>query len=229
MNTFFIDEHNLEADQNKEPGTGFERFDGMLADGLAVLGLSLSDRQRHKLLSYLALLARWNRAYNLTAIDQPEQMVARHLLDSLSVLPWLEGERIVDSGTGAGLPGLPLAVASPERHFMLVDGNGKKIRFLRQARRVLGLENIEPIHERLEDLVIDPPANSMTARALAPLERLVRWHARWLDQGTRLLAMKSELADNELAGVPEAYNVEIIELEVPGIDTRRCLAIVTAK
>lgn len=229
MNTFFIDDHILEADINRESGTGFDKYDGMFAAGLASLGLSLTDTQRSRLLDYLALLARWNRTYNLTAIDQPAEMVARHLLDSLSILPWVTGERVVDSGSGPGLPGLPLAVASPGRQFMLVDSNGKKIRFLRQVRRALGLDNVEPAQARLEELTIEPPPETVTARALAPLERMVGWHARWLDQGTRLLAMKGELAENELAGVPAAYNVEIVELEVPGVDTRRCLAIITAK
>lgn len=229
MKTFFIDEYNLEPDKDRESGPDFRPYDGMLADGLVAMGLSLTDQQRSKLLDYLALLSRWNRTYNLTAIDQPEEMVARHLFDSLSILPWLTGERVLDSGTGAGLPGVPLAVASPGRHFTLVDSNGKKIRFLRQVRRALALDSIEPLQARLEAVAIESFPETVTARALAPLERLVRWHARWLDQGARLLAMKGDVAESELDGVPEAYNVEIVELEVPGIDSRRCLAIVTAK
>ncbi len=201
----------------------------MLSEGLKVMGLAMSDARREQMLDYLALLARWNRAYNLTAVDQPDQMVARHLLDSLSILPWVVGERIMDSGTGAGLPGVVLAVACPDRHFILVDSNGKKIRFVRQVRRALSLTNIEPMQARLEELDLDPPPETVTARALAPLGRLIRWHAPWLEQGARLLAMKAELTENELDEVPDAYNVEIVELEVPGIDARRCLAIVTAK
>ncbi len=227
MKNFFIDDRHLET----ESGTAseFRQYDGMLADGLKAMGTALSDARRGQLLGYLALLARWNKAYNLTAVDQPGQMVARHLLDSLSILPWLGGERIMDSGTGAGLPGVVLAVASPERHFILVDSNGKKIRFLRQVRRALSLANIEPVQARLEELRLDPAPETVTARALAPLGRLIRWHAPWLEHGARLLAMKGELRKNELDEVPDAYNVEIVELEVPGIDTRRCLAIVTAK
>jgi 16S rRNA (guanine527-N7)-methyltransferase len=227
MKVFFIDDSHLKA--KTDNGRAFRQHDGMLVDGLKALGLALTDAQREKLLDYLALLARWNRTYNLTAVDQPGEMVARHLLDSLSILPWLAGEWVLDSGTGAGLPGVPLAVASPERRFVLVDSNGKKIRFLREVRRALSLPNIEPVQERLESLSLDPMPQTVTARALAPLERLVRWHARWLDQGARLLAMKGELTKNELDEVPDAYNVEIVELEVPGIDARRCLAIVTAK
>lgn len=207
--------------------------DGALRDqlelGLSGLQLSLDSRQVDKLLAYLSLLQRWNRAYNLTAIDQPAEMVARHLLDSLSILPWLQGHEVLDAGTGAGLPGVPLAIARPEVHFRLVDSNGKKVRFLRQVRRELDLPNIEPIQARLESLTLDPPPDLLTARALAPLARLVEWHGRWLEQGATLLAMKAQLAESECVEVAAAYNVEIIDLEVPGIDGRRCLAVVSRK
>lgn len=191
------------------------------------MDLALSATQRRCLFDYLALLIRWNRAYNLTAVDQPRAMVARHLLDSLSVLPWLSGGDVVDSGTGAGLPGVVLAVASPEQHFTLIDSNGKKIRFLRQVRRSLSLTRIQPVHARLEALECRPAPGTVTARALAPLERLVAWHRPWLDAGTRLVAMKGVLEDNERSAVPGAYNVERIDVEVPGLDASRCLAIVT--
>jgi 16S rRNA (guanine527-N7)-methyltransferase len=205
----------------------FAELDEKLSSGIECLSIALQPAQRRRLLDYLALLARWNRTYNLTAVDQPVEMVARHLLDSLSILPWLSGQRVLDAGTGAGLPGVPLAVACPDRHFVLVDGNGKKIRFLRQVRRELGLDNIEPLHQRLESLPVEPVPDTITARALAPLERLVGWHRPWLDRGARLLAMKAGLEENERAGVPDAYNVEIIDLEVPGLGARRCLAIIS--
>jgi len=202
-------------------------LDAALAGGLERLDLALSDEQRFQLLAFLDLLKRWNRAYNLTAVDQPAEMVARHLIDSLAIAPWLTGQRIVDSGTGAGLPGVPLAIAFPERHFVLIDGNGKKIRFLRQVRRELGLDNIEPVQARLESLPDIERPDTVTARALAPMEKLVLWHKEWIDQGTRLVAMKARLAENERKQVPDAYNVEIIDLEVPGERARRCLAIVS--
>lgn len=198
-----------------------------LADGLERLDMALSADQRFQLLAFLDLLKRWNRAYNLTAVDQPAEMVARHLIDSLAIAPWLTGQRIVDSGTGAGLPGVPLAIAFPERHFVLIDSNGKKIRFLRQVRRELGLDNIEPVQARLESLPDIERPDTVTARALAPMEKLVLWHKEWIDQGTRLVAMKARLAENERKQVPGAYNVEIIDLEVPGERARRCLAIVS--
>lgn len=202
-------------------------LDAELADGLERLDLALSVEQSMQLLAFLDLLKRWNRAYNLTAVDQPAEMVARHLIDSLAIAPWLTGQRIVDSGTGAGLPGVPLAIAFPDRHFVLIDSNGKKIRFLRQVRRELGLDNIEPVQARLESLPDIVRPDTVTARALAPMEKLVLWHKEWIDQGTRLVAMKARLAENERKQVPDAYNVEIIDLEVPGERARRCLAIVS--
>lgn len=203
----------------------FAELDEGLASGLKALELDLSLSQRRQLLDYLALLARWNKAYNLTAIDQPREMLARHLLDSLSILPWLTGNRIVDAGTGAGLPGVPLAIACPERHFTLVDGNGKKIRFLRQVRRELKLGNIEPVHARLEDLPPEDAPDSITARALAPLERLVAWHRPWLERGTRLFAMKGRLSEEECAEVPPEFQLERHDLDVAGTD-QRTLAII---
>jgi 16S rRNA (guanine527-N7)-methyltransferase len=202
-------------------------LDPILEDGAAAMELPLPPAQRRRLFDYLALLIRWNRAYNLTAVDRPRAMVARHLLDSLSVLPWLAGREIVDSGTGAGLPGVVLAVASPQRRFTLVDSNGKKVRFLRQVRRSLDLINIEPVQARLESFERDPVPDTVTARALAPLARLVAWHGPWLDAGARLVAMKGALEDNERSAVPDAYNVDRIDVEVPGLDASRCLAIVT--
>jgi 16S rRNA (guanine527-N7)-methyltransferase len=196
-----------------------------LEAGLAGLGLSLDAAVVDRLLAYLALLSRWNRAYNLTAVDEPMAMVDRHLVDSLSILPWLDGTVILDAGTGAGLPGVPLAIASPDRHFVLVDSNGKKVRFLRQVRRELGLDNIEPVHARLEAFEPDRPPDQVVARALAPLPRLVEQLGHLLAGGARLLAMKGRLEDDECAAVADAYNVETIELDVPGAGSPRSLAI----
>lgn len=197
-----------------------------LACGLDRLGIDLSPGRQEQLLAYLRLLARWNRAYNLTAVDDPAVMVDRHLLDSLSILPWLRGKRIMDAGTGAGLPGVPLAVACADRHFILVDSNGKKIRFLRQVRRELELDNIEPLQARVEALELESAPDEIVVRALAPLPRLIDQLGGFLDAGARLLAMKGRLEQSECSGVPEAYNVERIKLEVPGASGARCLVIV---
>ncbi len=197
---------------------------------LEAMNRSLPAGQIDAMLAYLALLSRWNRTYNLTAVDAPDEMVDRHLVDSVSILPWLAGRTVLDAGTGAGLPGVPLAIACPDRRFLLVDSNGKKVRFLRQVRRELGLDNIEPVHRRLE--MLDPDgecADDIVARALAPLPRLIEQLMPCLDRGARLLAMKGRLEQSECESVPSAYNVDRIELEVPGTAARRCLVIVSKK
>ncbi|MGB2338211.1 MAG: 16S rRNA (guanine(527)-N(7))-methyltransferase RsmG, partial [Alcanivorax sp.] len=119
-----------------------------LTQGIDALGLSLSDDQQRLLLAYVDLLVKWNQAYNLTAIRDPQEMVTRHLLDSLAVLAYLEEGDTLDVGTGAGIPGVILAVARPQQAFVLLDSNGKKTRFVRQARRELGLDNVEVVHGR---------------------------------------------------------------------------------
>ena len=198
----------------------------VLEAGLSCMGLDVSAADRDKLLDYLSLLRRWNRAYNLTAIDQPDEMVARHLLDSLALVPFLVGRRLLDAGTGPGLPGVPLAIACPDRDFVLIDSNGKKIRFLRQVRRELGLGNIEPVQGRLESYRAEPGPDAIIARALAPLERLVGWATYWLDRGVPLLAMKGDLSESERLVVPPPYNVTLDELKVADLPERRCLATV---
>lgn len=198
-----------------------ERLDAALAE----LGVALDEAQKDRLLAYLAELSKWNRAYNLTAVDVPLAMVDRHLVDSLSILPWVDGQRLVDAGTGAGLPGVPLAIACPDRHFVLVDSNGKKIRFLRHLKRELGLDNIEPVHARLEAFRPDQAPDQVVARALAPLPRLVEQLGHLLEAGATLLAMKGRVEDEECAAVADAYNVERIELNVPGAGGARSLVI----
>ncbi|MFO7763564.1 MAG: 16S rRNA (guanine(527)-N(7))-methyltransferase RsmG [Wenzhouxiangellaceae bacterium] len=200
-----------------------------LAAGLESLGQKLSQPQVEAMLDYLAELVRWNKAYNLTAVTDPMEMVDRHVMDSLSIRPFIEGRRILDSGTGAGLPGVVLAIAEPGRHFILVDSNGKKIRFLRHVKRTLGLDNIEPIHARLESMTLDPRPDQIVARALAPLARLVEWHRPWLEYGVPLLAMKGQLEPAEIDDLPDSYSVERHALEWAGMQAGRCIAQVTMR
>jgi len=194
--------------------------------GLEQMGIPLAQERQDQLLAFVALLQRWNRAYNLTAVTEPAEMVARHLLDSLSILPALRGRLFLDAGSGGGLPGVPLAIARPDCRFILLDSNGKKVRFLRQARRELGLDNIEPVQGRLETYRPDSPPDAVITRALAPLGRLIQWSALWLEQGVPLLAMKSDRAESEIQSVPDTYNVRLDELKIPGLRGRRCLATV---
>jgi 16S rRNA (guanine527-N7)-methyltransferase len=196
---------------------------GLLAEALDGLAMPATTRQHDQLINYLALMLRWNRSYNLTAITEPREMVARHLIDSLAVLPHLGGTRYLDAGTGPGLPGVPLAILRPDWAFDLLDSNGKKVRFLNEVRRQLGLDNIKPLHLRLE--VYEPPyeLDGVLARALAPLDRLVDWLQPLLDRGVPLLAMKGDLSESERQAVPAPYNVALTELKVPGLRAKRCL------
>ena len=190
--------------------------------GLAALGLDPSQDQRGKLIKFIDLLARWNRAYNLTAVREPLAMVSRHLLDSLAVSPYLLGSLILDLGTGAGLPGLPLAILQPESRFVLLDSNGKKIRFVRQATMDLGLANVEVIQARMESYRPGEKFATIITRAVADQETLRRVVKPLLASPGRLLLMKGRRPDEALA-TPTANNVVIHRLEVPFLDAERHL------
>jgi 16S rRNA (guanine527-N7)-methyltransferase len=200
-----------------------------LADGLSALPLELNASVQHQLIDYLQLLVKWNRAYNLTAIRQPEQMVTRHLLDSLVIGPYLQGPRILDVGTGAGLPGIPLALAYPDLQFTLLDSNGKKIRFVTQAVAELGLANVDVIQSRIEAFQPECRFDTITARAFASIEELIHQTTRLLVDNGQYLIMKGVYPVAEVEAMPEGYQVEAVhQLEVPALDAERHLLIVRA-
>ncbi|GLQ88434.1 16S rRNA (guanine(527)-N(7))-methyltransferase RsmG [Dyella flagellata] len=187
-----------------------------LEKGIAGLGLALPAEAVPRLLDYLALLERWNAAYNLTAIRDPAEMVTRHLLDSLAILPHVRGETLADLGTGPGLPGIPLAIAAPGRQVLLVDSNGKKVRFLREAIRALKLEGVRAVQSRVEE--VEGQFDCITARAFASLADMLAWGGHLLAPGGVWLAMKGKTPDEELAAVPPAFALHGIHaLTVPGL------------
>ncbi|MCW8828030.1 MAG: 16S rRNA (guanine(527)-N(7))-methyltransferase RsmG [Gammaproteobacteria bacterium] len=187
--------------------------------GLERLGLDLPEAVRDGLIAYVELLAKWNRAYNLTAVRDPAEMVTRHLLDSLAVVPHLEGERIIDVGTGGGLPGIPLALVFPERRFVLLDANSKKTRFLIQARAVLGLENVEVVHARVEQYHDERPFDCIITRAFASVTDILTNSRHLLTRNGEFLAMKGVVPDEELAALPQGFCLdEVIPLRVPGLE-----------
>lgn len=194
-----------------------------LRRGAQALGLAMDERQEARLLQFLALLVKWNKAYNLTAVRDPLEMVGRHLLDSLAVLPHLRGRRCLDMGTGAGLPGIPLAIMRPETDFVLLDSNGKKIRFVRQVVMELGLENVTAVQQRVEAYRADAAFDVLTARAFTALPRMLALTAHLRGPGAVLLAMKAERAEAERAGLAERVDAHIIELQVPYLQGVRCL------
>jgi 16S rRNA (guanine527-N7)-methyltransferase len=195
-----------------------------LEQGLAALGLALPAGAVERLLDYQALLERWNAAYNLTAIRDPAEMVTRHLLDSLAILPFVQGETLADLGTGPGLPGIPLAIAAPGRQILLVDSNGKKVRFLREAIRALKLDGVRAVQSRVED--VEGAFDCITARAFASLADMMGWGGHLLAPGGIWLAMKGKAPDEELPGVPAGFAVRGIHaLAVPGLDAERSLVV----
>ena len=166
----------------------------------------------------LAELERWNKKFNLTAIRDPQEMITAHLLDSLVTRPLLQGERVLDMGTGAGFPGLPLAICEPERDFTLVDGNNKKIKFVQHAVTTLQLSNVTATWTRTEDFAPEQRFDTVIARAVGPLARLVKMAGHHVREDGVFVAMKGRYPDKELKTLPKSWKYEIVELDVPGLD-----------
>ncbi|MFG3449658.1 16S rRNA (guanine(527)-N(7))-methyltransferase RsmG [Stenotrophomonas sp. NPDC047960] len=196
-----------------------------LERGLAAMGLDAALAP--PLLTYLALLDRWNRTYNLTAIRDPMEMVTRHLLDSLAMQPYLEQGTLADLGTGPGLPGIPLAIARPQLQVTLVESNGKKARFMREAVRQLGLTNARVAESRAEALAEPGAYDNLTARAMDTLAGIIAVGGHLLRPGGRLLAMKGVHPHDEIAQLPAGWQVEqVLPLHVPGLTGERHLVVV---
>ena len=200
---------------------------GQLAAGLEAMGVTLAPERQQLLLDYLALLFRWNRAFNLTAVRDPDVAVSRQLLDSLSILPLVQGERVLDVGSGAGLPGLPLAMARPQWQVTLLDSNAKKVRFLRQVKLELGLENVEVAQARAETYHPGASFETITSRAFAPLAQMVAVTRHLLAPGGRWLAMKGRVPEEELNELPPELVAEVVPLRVPGEKGQRHAVIVS--
>jgi len=195
-----------------------------LEQGIAALGLALPVEAVPRLLGYQVLLARWNAAYNLTAVRDPAEMITRHLLDSLAILPYVQGDTLADLGTGPGLPGIVLAIAAPGREIVLVDSNGKKVRFLREAIRALKLEGVRAEQARVER--VTGQFDCITARAFASLAEMLGWGGHLLARDGIWLAMKGKAPDDELPGVPAGFAVRGVHaLAVPGLDAERHLVL----
>jgi 16S rRNA (guanine527-N7)-methyltransferase len=196
-----------------------------LVQGAAALGVTLTEADAGRLARLLDELERWNRTYNLTAIRDRDAMLTHHLLDSLSIHPDLHGTTVADVGTGAGFPGLPLAVINPERRFTLIDSNGKKIRFVQHAARELGLENVEGLHGRVE-VIKERVFDTVVARAFASLPELVDYVAPLVGPQTRVLAMKGKWPQDEIDGLPPGWQQQgSHELTVPGLSESRCVVV----
>lgn len=201
-----------------------------LSAGLEQLQVIVTAAQLAQLIDYLALFEKWNRAYNLSAIRDPADMVRLHLLDSLAVVPHLTGERFIDVGTGGGLPGIPLAIVFPQKQFTLLDSAGKKTRFLFQVKQQLGLTNVAIENCRVEGHQPNTLYDGVISRAFASLEDMTRSCAHLLTDNGRFWAMKGVVPEQELADIASTYSMEYCHnLEVPGVDAQRCLLVLQAR
>ena len=204
------------------------QFKQLLETGIDALSMSISEEKITTLLAYHQLLIKWNKAYNLTAVRDPKEMIHRHLLDSLTIAPFLEGEKFIDVGAGAGLPGIIMAIIFPERSFDLLDSNGKKTRFLFQVKMELQLDNVEVHHCRVEEHN-GQLYDGVLSRAFATLADMVEGSQQLLDTGGRFYAMKGVYPEDELkqlSQLKKSYKVEAChELSVPNDDGQRHLII----
>lgn len=199
----------------------------LLKDGVRELGLSCSQDALARLIQYQELLAKWNKAYNLTAVIVPEQMVRLHLLDSLVVSTHLSGFNILDVGTGAGLPGIPLALINPDKEFFLLDSNAKKTRFVQQAKMEIELQNITVVRSRLEEFHSEIKFETIISRAFSDLASFVYGTRHLLQRDGVMVAMKARLSKEEINQIAE-FETRVEPVYVPGIDVERNLVLVSA-
>jgi len=189
-----------------------------LQSGLTALDLELPEISQEQLIEFLHFLKKWNKTYNLTAISEFSKMMPYHLFDSLSIAPYIQGDNIVDVGSGAGLPGIPLAIYFPEKTFVLIDSVGKKTRFINQAARHLGLKNVTGVHMRAEQYPTSQAFDTMTARAVGSMDYLLPIARHLLKSSGELLVMRTESLPGDCVD-----NAEVITLTVPGVSTERSL------
>lgn len=186
--------------------------------------MSMVAEQHSKLNDYVALLQKWGKVYNLTAIIDPDEIAIKHIADSLAVSPFLCGQTIVDVGTGAGLPGIPLAITNPDKQFTLLDSNGKKVRFLKQVIQQLALKNVAAVHSRVEDFQPSVGFDSVISRAFSSIYDMLHTTRHLICADGRFLAMKGMQPSEELQQLPAGFSLECIHgLTVAGLDAERCL------
>ncbi|WP_299182321.1 16S rRNA (guanine(527)-N(7))-methyltransferase RsmG [uncultured Neptuniibacter sp.] len=202
-----------------------QQLEAALKRGISELDLELSDEKIEKLIRYLNLLIKWNKAYNLTAVRDPMEMVTRHLIDSLSVVPYIKGARIIDVGSGPGLPGIPLAICYPQLPVTTLDSNGKKTRFQVQVKSELNLENLTIINDRVENCDFEP-FDQVISRAFASLQDMINWTHQLCSEDGVFLAMKGLYPQEELSALPDGYELKICHrLNVPGTEGERHLLV----
>jgi 16S rRNA (guanine527-N7)-methyltransferase len=200
----------------------------VLREGAVTLGLTLSEAQYEKLLNYLALLLKWNAVYNLTSVRDPRQMVTQHLLDAMAALPAFSGaQRVLDVGSGGGLPGIVLAIWAPQMQVHMIDTVSKKTAFLTQVKAELGLANAHVHTGRVEQLEVKNKFDVITSRAFAELADFVNWSGHLLEEGGQMIALKGQAPLDEIARLPAGWQMQkLAPLSVPGMDAQRHLVFI---
>lgn len=194
---------------------------------LAQTELAVSEQQSEQLVTLVILLDKWNKAFNLTSVRDPQTMVGRHIVDSLVVSPYLQGQRFIDVGTGPGLPGLPLAIVNPDKQFVLLDSLGKRIRFIRMVIHQLGLTNVVAVQSRVENYVPEQKFDAVLSRAFASLDDMVSWCAHLPEPNGQFLALKGQYPEQELQSLPAHLALDrVYPLSVPEQDGDRHLVII---
>lgn len=198
---------------------------------IAKTDLDVSEKQREQLLGYVGLLNKWNKAYNLTSVREPADMLVKHILDSIVVSPYLNGERFIDVGTGPGLPGIPLAIMNPDKNFVLLDSLGKRIRFIKQVLHELGIANVVAVQSRVEEFDPEDGFDAVLSRAFASMSDMVEW-CQYLPRANSgvFFALKGQLPQEEISLLPEWCSVtDVKALKVPELEGERHLVILSRK
>ena len=200
------------------------KLNDILMQGSEALSLTLSAQQAEKLVGYVERIDKWNKAYNLTSVRDPEQMMVKHILDSIAVAPFIDGKRIIDVGTGPGLPGIPLSVMLPDSSFTLLDSLGKRVRFMKQCAFELDLNNVTPVHSRVEDHKPDQPYDIVLSRAFASLKDMLHWCEHLVDSSGVFVALKGQFPQSEIDEVSDHFRIESVKaLSVPDLEGERHL------
>lgn len=201
-----------------------QELHSILASGLEALSLNLTNDQKQQLVEFVLLIDKWNKAYNLTSIRCPKQMMVKHILDSLAIVPHLTGDNIIDVGTGPGLPGMPLAIAFPDKTFTLLDSLGKRVRFMTQCVHTLKLTNVTPVNSRVENHVGEKPYDIVLSRAFASLKDMLHWCEHLVDSDGQFLALKGQFPQKEIDEVSDHFLVsDTKNITVPSLDGERHL------
>lgn len=204
-----------------------QKLEILLENTLKQTALSLSDQQKSQLVQLVLLLDKWNKAYNLTSVRDPQEMLVKHILDSIVVSPYLQGERFIDVGTGPGLPGLPLAIVNPNKQFVLLDSLGKRISFIRNAVRELGLTNVEPVLSRVEEYQPDHQFDGVLSRAFASLKDMTDWCHHLPKESGLFYALKGQYHQDEVKELDDKFQIQqVIELNVPELIGERHLVLI---